>query len=571
MKIAEAFQILQGASNKQSSFQVVLACGFTPLHLRLFLAAHLQQALPTHQIEVTTLLYGNLVGNLETLVGGVQETLAVALEWTDLDPRLGYRALGGWGPNDLPDIITSAQDALRRIERALGRIGSARIALSLPTLPLPPVFYTPAWQSGEAELSLQQSIAELGASLAKRSNIFVVCNQRLAEDSPPAARFDLKSELLTGLPYTIPHADAVGCALAELIQPRSPKKGLITDLDDTLWDGLVGEIGPESIAWDLHSHNQLHGLYQQLLRALSDQGVLLGVASKNDPTTVELALARKDMLLPASKLFPLEVHWNAKSQSVSRILQKWNITADSTVFVDDSPLELAEVQAAHPDMECILFPKGDYAGSYRFFRHLRNLFGKPQISAEDHIRVESIRRSSDFQQLSKQNGTSPDGFLASVNAVITVDFDSAPTDARVLELVNKTNQFNLNGVRYTETYWQHALASPDAFLMTVSYQDKFGPLGRIAVIQGQVENSVLHVAAWAMSCRVFARRVEHQCLSVLFEQFSVNEIGFAFAPTPKNSPLQDFFSWNSWATSRVRRSRYLGKCLNRADQFSIIK
>jgi len=109
------------------------------------------------------------------------------------------------------------------------------------------------------------------------------------------------------------------------------------------------------VSWDLAGHHQLHGLYQLLLAALAEEGVLIGVASKNDPASVQQAFLRKDLLVRPNQIFPMEVNWNAKSSSVERILRTWNIGADSVVFVDDSPMELAEVAAALPGIECVRF------------------------------------------------------------------------------------------------------------------------------------------------------------------------------------------------------------------------
>ena len=115
-------------------------------------------------------------------------------------------------------------------------------------------------------------------------------------------------------------------------------------------------------------------------------------------------------------------------------------------------------------------------------------------------------------------------------------------DPRALELVNKTNQFNLNGVRYTEADWKNRLARPGAFLAMVSYRDKFGPLGKIAVLEGRREEETLFIDAWVMSCRAFSRRIEHRCLQTMFEHYAAREILFNFQPTPRNGPLRDFFA-----------------------------
>ena len=196
----------------------------------------------------------------------------------------------------------------------------------------------------------------------------------------------------------IEHADRLASQLALALVPPAPKKGIISDLDDTLWSGIAGEVGPDAVTWDLASHAQLHGLYQKLLASLADSGTLIGVASKNDPAVVAKAFERKDLLLRPEQVFPIEVHWNAKSGSVARILETWNIAADSVIFVDDSPMELAEVAAAHPGIECVLFPKNDYQAGLAMLRHLRDRCGKERVSKDDALRLESIRQGAAFRE-----------------------------------------------------------------------------------------------------------------------------------------------------------------------------
>ena len=542
MKLSDALKTLQAAGIEGGRPYVVgLVCGFTPLHLETFLAAHLQQHLPDRKVTIKAGLFGDSAGTLEALTQYERTSaVAIALEWQDLDPRLGYRGAGAWGPSSLPDILSTARSVLERMAAAIRKF-SMPVACCLPTLPLPPVFHTPGWQSSAAELELQRELLDFAAGCSSCPGFSLVNQQRLVEESPATQRYDAQADLLTGLPYTLKHADLVAAALARLIAPPPAKKGLITDLDDTLWRGLVGEIGPENVSWDLAAHAQIHGLYQKTLAMLSEEGVLVGIASKNDLHIARQALERADMLLPPARVFPVEVHWNAKSGSVGRILRAWNIAADSVVFVDDSPMELAEVAAAHPGIECLQFPAGDAAAGLMLLHRLRDLFGKPRLAEEDAIRLESLRRGAAFQEAA-QAGSSADDFLRQAEAAITFDFDMHAEDARVLELVNKTNQFNLNGIRYAEAEWRSRLDAPGAILMSASYRDKFGPLGKIAVIQGRERDGVLHIGTWVMSCRAFARRIEHQCLKTLFDRSRATHVMFDFARTAKNGPLRDFLA-----------------------------
>ncbi len=342
--------------------------------------------------------------------------------------------------------------------------------------------------------------------------------------SPLTGRFDVESELLTGFPYRLPHASALANLLAQFVRRPTPKKGLITDLDDTLWRGLLGEVGIEGISWDLDHHTQMHAFYQRMLGALASEGALLGIASKNEPSLVESALGRKDLALSPTAFFPVEVSWGAKSQAVARILKTWNVAPDSVVFVDDSPLELAEVKASHPQMECIQFPTKDAAAIYDLTLRLRDLFGKSAILEEDSIRAQSIRRSHAVAKPYDAAMASPTNFLENVEAELTFNFNKTPLDPRALELVNKTNQFNLNGKRYTEASWQNYFRDLDSFLLVASYTDKYGPLGKIAVIAGRQNGRKLNIDTWVMSCRAFSRRIEYMCLEQLFAKFDVDEI-----------------------------------------------
>ncbi len=540
MRVTDALRILQGAPQEAVPYAGILACGFTPLHVQTFLAAHLQQAFPNRRVTITPGLFGSLAGTLEGIRDLHTDAVAVVLEWSDLDPRLGFRSAGTWGPAAVADIVAEARKAAERVAAAIEAVPAGiPVGLCLPTLPLPPVFHAPGGQAVETELSLRGIVFDFAARMSRRRGCSVVSSARLDEESPAGNRLDLKSDLLTGLPYTVQHAAAVGAALAHVLAPKPAKKGIITDLDDTLWRGLVGEVGPAHVSWDLGGHSQLHGLYQKLLASLAEEGVLVGVASKNDPAVVDAVFQREDLLLRPERVFPRAVHWEPKSGSIASILRAWNISADSVVFVDDSPMELAEVAAAHPGIECVPFPKDDYAAAFAMLRRLRDLFGKPQLSREDAIRLESIRQAAQFQEIAA-DGSAAEAFLAQADATLVFDWSVPNADPRVLELVNKTNQFNLNGLRCTDAEWTRRMSRPGALLAVISYQDKFGPLGKIAVIQGIQKGEALDIEAWVMSCRAFSRRIEHQCLKLLFEYSGAREIFFEFQPTPRNGPLKDF-------------------------------
>jgi len=546
MKLVEALKIVNHApAAAAESFNVFLACGFTPLHLQTFLSAHLQSLLPGRRICIQNGLFGDCLGNLERLPKSLLHAVAVVLEWDDLDPRLGLRRLGGWGPANHAEILTNVRARLDRFFEAISHAADRfAIAVCLPTLPLPPVSFQPTRQEGAFDLELLESLSIFAARIAQKREVRVANRQRLGAESPGRDRRDVKSELSTGFPYRLSHADTVAEFLARLISPPVPKKGLITDLDDTLWRGVLGEVGVGGITWDLDHHSSIHGLYQQLLLSLAETGVLIAAASKNDRELVDQALQRGDMVIPSGYLFPVEAHWRAKSESVGRVLQAWNIAAESVVFLDDSPIELAEVKLAHPDIECRRFPAHDDQEVLALLGELRDLFGKETILAEDALRRESLRRTAFIREGEQVSGSSSDRFLQEAEAALTLDFAKEADDSRALELINKTNQFNLNGRRYTHGSWREYLNQAETFLLRVSYKDRFGPLGKIAVMAGRrlPQPGALEIDVWVMSCRAFSRRIEHRCLEQVFEQLQVEQIAFDYQPTPRNAALRDFFS-----------------------------
>jgi FkbH-like protein len=548
MNLIEALEMVKKpASENSPSLRVFLACGFTPLHLQTFLAAHLRNLRATHRADVTTGVFGDLAGNLERLDGERYDAVAVAIEWSDLDPRLGVRTLGGWQLEKLPDILECSASSFERLAHALRRI-ALPMTVSLPTLPLPPLFYSGTMRSSAEELILKRQAAAFAEAISRERRIAVIGQQELDARSPLAGRFDLRTEILQGFPYKTAHASVVGELMAELVVGSQPKKGLITDLDDTLWAGILGEQGVDGVQWHLEEHAQLHGLYQQLLASLASAGTLIGVASKNDPELAAAAFERSDLLLPKGSVYPIEANWNRKSESVQRILKKWNILPDAVVFVDDSPMELAEVQSAFPEMECVLFPKGDYASFWAMSRRLRDQFGKSFVSEEDSLRLESIRNSAGFERSLEAEQVSMSDFLRAAEGQLTFVHGVPAEDTRAFELVNKTNQFNLNGIRYDEGVWSKLIRDPDVRVITLSYEDKFGKLGRIAVMLSRVEGKRLILNSWVMSCRAFSRRIEFHCLEYLYERFGVEEIVFQVMKTDRNGPLVEFLEGLTEAT-----------------------
>jgi len=542
MKLIDAVDICRRAVREPAQeLKVFLACGFTPLHLSTFLSAALRLLRPDDKIVVESGLFGDLAGNIIRAHDSAADSAVVAIEWSDLDPRLGIRTLGGWRPDAIGDIVYSATEAAARIEGGVRMLASRTpTVLCLPSLPLPPLFVTRPAQAGLLEMNLRKAVASVAASLSECSGVQVASPGLLSEMSPPGERYDVKSDVLSGFPYSLRHASAVGELFANLIHKPEPKKGLITDLDDTIWSGIVGEDGVDGISWSLE-RGHMHGLYQQFAAALAGAGVLIAVASKNDPAIVMRAFDRSDLLLSKEDVFPVETGWSRKSDSIQRILKAWNIGPDAVVFVDDSPMEVAEVKSAFPEMECLVFPKDDYKAIWDLLKHLRDVFGKPVVTGDDSIRLQSLRSAAGLKDTVGTDGHSVDHFLKECDARLVIERVEA-SDARAFELVNKTNQFNLNGKRIGEVEWRRMVGEPASLAFSVCYRDKYGPLGKVAVLLGRRTGRRCSVHAWVMSCRAFSRRIEHQCLKYLFESHGVDEIEFDYDSTARNGPLREFLA-----------------------------
>jgi FkbH-like protein len=539
MTLSEALGLVQQQQDKARKRQLFLVCGFEPLHVRTFLAGHFAQRFADEAAEVRTGLYGDLEGSLTAAANSESDAAAVVIEWSDLDSRLGLRSTGGWQMSVQQDILASC---LARVTRLLGKLEALSskmpVVLVAPTLPIPFLGHSAGWQIGQNELELERQLVTFLADAAKLARVSVLNPRRLDKLSPPAARLNGASELKSGFPYSIEHASVLAGLMIQTLFPPAPKKGLITDLDGTFWSGIVGEVGAAGVSWSQADHSQIYGIYQQLLRHFSEMGVLLAIASKNELSVVEEALGRADLFIPAGAFYPVRADWGAKSRHIEAILHAWNVGADSVVFVDDSPMELDEVRTAFPSMTCLQFPEKP-AAALALFEQLRDLFGKPVLQKEDALRQTSLKA---FHESSQSSATADSGeFLRSLNGKITFDLAKNGSNNRLLELINKTNQFNLNGVRITEAEWLRHLADPASFVAGISYEDKFGPLGVIGVVAGKKAGETLEISTWVMSCRAFSRRIEFHTLACLFEAKGGPNIAFAFRPTERNQPLQEFF------------------------------
>jgi len=244
MKLNEALKALAAARERPIGHAGFLACGFEPLHLPVFLRACYAERYADRALEVAVGLYGDLLGNLERARQSDATVAWAMLEWADVDPRLGLRATGAWSGAQEAVLLADAAQRLARLRDGIERVAERMpIVVAGPTLPFPLIGHTSGWQASPVELELELLLSRFCADVARIGQVRVLHPQRLAAVSPVAGRGDARGELAAGFPYTLEHCSALARGLIELGFPTLPKKGLITDLDDTLWSGIVGEVG----------------------------------------------------------------------------------------------------------------------------------------------------------------------------------------------------------------------------------------------------------------------------------------------------------------------------------------
>jgi FkbH-like protein len=328
--------------------------------------------------------------------------------------------------------------------------------------------------------------------------------------------------------------------LSALFMPR--RKCLVLDLDNTLWGGVLGEDGPEGIAIGQEGIGLAFREFQLAILALAQRGVVLAVASKNNPDDVfEIFDHHPEMVLRRRDFACMEIHWSPKSESLPRIAQQLNLGLDSFVFWDDEPREREVVRSQHPS---VLVPEvpadpSDYA------RALLNLeyFDVLNLTDEDRQRGEMYRQEADRQQWLTVAPTSDLGeFYRSLNMQVTINRPDAYAMARFAQLTQRTNQFNFTTRRYSEGDIRAKLNDPAYALYTIGLEDRFGKLGVIGAAIVERQTDKWRLDTFLMSCRALGRGVEDAFLATLVADAA--EAGATlhgtFIPTKKNPPARQF-------------------------------
>jgi FkbH-like protein len=446
-----------------------------------------------------------------TIRDGVAElaSLVVQLETTSAATVIAATPPhpGGWGI-DLADVVTSVR---------VGRLHREVVSVWLDTLSTTPFI----------------EIVDLDAL------------QRLAGES---RIFDAQKWAMYRQPYRSDFWLVVGTEISEAVSRRTtpPPKCIVLDGDNTLWGGIVGEDGIGGLELGDTFPGRAFQAFQRELKVLRARGVMLAVVSKNDEIEVVDVFERHEgMVLTLADIAARRINWQPKSESIAAIAAELNIGIDSLVFVDDNPFELAECSAALPGLRGLLVP--EELAELPTLLAESGLFRRMRISAEDLHRSEMMR--SEAERTRGLNTMDRAEFLASLDLRVTFLRVSDEHIARVAQLTNKTNQFNLTTIRRDEKGIRDLVASDHNEVYAIRVTDRFGDYGLVGVAitdahGDEAEGESETIDTLLMSCRVLGRGVESAFLSAIAEAAAArgaHRLVGRYRPTTKNSQVADFY------------------------------
>lgn len=345
---------------------------------------------------------------------------------------------------------------------------------------------------------------------------------------------------LDALPYVASRIiDIIGAIKGQF------KKCLILDLDNTIWGGVIGDDGLEGIQLG-------HGLgigkafteFQMWVKKLRQRGIIICVASKNNEETAKEPFEKHpDMVLKLDDIAVFQANWETKVDNIRTIQRILNISFDSMVFLDDNPFERNIVRENIPGITVPDLPEDP--GEYLEYLYSLNLFETASYSNADKDRTKQYQVEAQRVSLAKTFTNEAD-FLKSLNMVSDVSGFTKFNTPRVAQLSQRSNQFNLRTVRYTEADIEEMASNPVVIGLSFTLEDKFGDNGLIAVvIMKALDKETLFVDTWFMSCRVLKRGMENFTLNTMVEyarKAGYSRIIGEYLPTAKNKMVEQHYT-----------------------------
>jgi FkbH-like protein len=325
---------------------------------------------------------------------------------------------------------------------------------------------------------------------------------------------------------------------------RAPRKVLCTDLDNTLWGGILGEDGPEGIATGSASPGNYYLEYQRYLKRLSSRGILLAIASKNNEADVHEAfqLRSADLALTLDDFVAKKISWNEKATSLRELASELSLGLDSFVFVDDNPVECEAIRQQLPEVIVVAAPLQE---PWKLVELLAEqpFFDAAVITNDDLNRSQEYKAQAQRAELANSTA-SRDEFLASLNIVCTFLSALEAPLARSVQLLAKTNQFNLTTRRHSATQVEEFASIPGGQAVAVRVRDRFGDAGVVGLALARNEGDLCYIDSFLLSCRVIDRGIETALLAHLAQnaaRMGAKRLVGEYIATKKNAPCTDFY------------------------------
>ncbi len=322
-------------------------------------------------------------------------------------------------------------------------------------------------------------------------------------------------------------------------------KVLVLDCDNTLWGGVLGEdlmSGIKLAPFDYPGN--IFWRMQHEFAALERQGVLLCLCTKNNPADIEEALRNHpQMVLRPEQIVASKVNWEDKPSNLRALAAELNLGLESMVFLDDSPFECEAVRQQLPMVRTVQVPAtlSDYP---RVVRELKELFLAGGIAADSRGKTEQYRQRAGAEQLKAQFDTQ-EAYLASLQLTVELSRNARASAARISELSQKSNQFNLTTRRYSVAEMEQMMDGPGHAVYSLVVGDKFGSAGLTGVVVLRYEGPLAHVDNFFMSCRVIGRGVENAIWARIAADAlarGCTELHAEFIPSAKNAQVADFYA-----------------------------
>jgi FkbH-like protein len=503
----EAKKILSRMKEGKAA-RFLLAMSGTASEVELFVRAI--SAKQGYRTDVRTLPFNTLQQSLLKDPEPGEREIFLLFPW-DLVLECDWRS----GVPAAPPAVDALAARAAEIAGLLRRRADARVFYV--NAPIPPLHADPAETRALAS-TLAAIALEAGATLLPAETFAL--GSYLASGSPVAgARLDMVARVLVGAALDIEIAS---------------HKVLVTDLDDVLWRGVVGEDGVDGVHFAPEGAGYRHFLYQTLLQRLKSEGILLAAVSRNHPDDALSPFKTGKMILKEDDFVSIIASYNPKSAQITELAKHLNLGLSSFVFVDNNPIELAEVRARAPDVICLAFPEADEALP-PFLDEINRLFAKKLVSDEDRSRTELYRRRLQGIAPANVSSASLADFLRGLEMKLTLHDRSKSERGRAVQLINKTTQFNVNGRPVSDKEAADILAAGGCFF-TASLSDRSGDHGEILSCLVTADGTA---EALVMSCRVFERRVEQAFFAWLAGR-GIAPKRLRFAATDRNEPLQRF-------------------------------